>query len=364
MNNNNDSKTYKQSIMFLLPGFSSYPVGGYKIIFEYANRLAQEGYLVKVAYATYNPLTFRHLNLRKKLATLKRLIIGYRGFTARQWFPLNSAIEEIFPRTLSYKTSLKADVYIATACITADFVAKYPNGRKFYFIQDYETWDMTEEELRKTYELPLTKIVISNWLSEIIQKSGQQCHVVPNGFDTKQYYLTIPIEEKKKYQISVLYHSLSHKDFPTALRALKLVYEKVPNIKVIAFGAEYPEEDLPSWIEFEYSPSPERHLQINNESSIYVAASCSEGWGLTVGEAMMCGQAVVCTNAEGFLEMAIHDRNALVSSIRDAESLANNMLRLLEDDTLRYRIAHKGLEDIKKFDIEESYRKFYNITKN
>ena len=39
------------TISFLLPGPSIYPAGGYKVIFEYANRLAQEGYKVNVVYA-------------------------------------------------------------------------------------------------------------------------------------------------------------------------------------------------------------------------------------------------------------------------------------------------------------------------
>lgn len=44
------------------------------------------------------------------------------------------------------------------------------------------------------------------------------------------------------------------------------------------------------------NPTPEQHLKINNESAIYLGCSKLEGWGLTVGEAMMCGQAVVCTD--------------------------------------------------------------------
>lgn len=86
-----------------------------------------------------------------------------------------------------------------------------------------------------------------------------------------------------------------------------------------------------------------------------------EGWGLTIGEAMMCGQAVVCTDNKGYLEMAKDGYNALVAPVGDSQTLANNIVRLITDDNLRYQIASNGLTYIRQFDIEESYRKLKNI---
>ena len=127
------------------------------------------------------------------------------------------------------------------------------------------------------------------------------------------------------------------------------------------FGVYDTEEKMPEWIDFHKSPTHEEHLAINNESSIYLASSVTEGWGLTIGEAMMCGQAVVCTAAEGFLEMAVNEENALVSPVRNSEMLANNIIRLIEDDDLRVKIARQGLDDIKKFTVDKSYAKFKEI---
>ena len=86
-----------------------------------------------------------------------------------------------------------------------------------------------------------------------------------------------------------------------------------------------------------------------------------EGWGLTVGEAMRRGQAVVCTDNKGYLEMAKDGYNALVAPVGDALALANNIVRLMTDDDLRCQIAANGLAYIRQFDIEESYRKLKHI---
>ena len=43
-----------QKIVFLLPNSASKPVGGVKIVLEYANRLAKDGCEVSLIYAAYS----------------------------------------------------------------------------------------------------------------------------------------------------------------------------------------------------------------------------------------------------------------------------------------------------------------------
>lgn len=40
-----------KSVVFLLPCSASVPVGGFKVVYEYANRLAGDGFLVHLVYA-------------------------------------------------------------------------------------------------------------------------------------------------------------------------------------------------------------------------------------------------------------------------------------------------------------------------
>ena len=70
----------------------------------------------------------------------------------------------------------------------------------------------------------------------------------------------------------------------------------------------------------------------------------------------MCGQAVVCTNNNGYKEMATNNVNALMSDIKDSASLAKNIITLITDDELRYKIAQEGNRSIRRFDINNSYK--------
>lgn len=93
-----------------------------------------------------------------------------------------------------------------------------------------------------------------------------------------------------------------------------------------------------------------------NNAAIYVGSSQVEGWGLTVGEAMQCGCAVVCTDNKGYLEMAKDGVTALVSPVKDPQALAGNIIKLIEDNQLRYKIAQCGYNYIQRLNIFNSYK--------
>jgi glycosyltransferase involved in cell wall biosynthesis len=78
---------------------------------------------------------------------------------------------------------------------------------------------------------------------------------------------------------------------------------------------------------------------------------------LTVGEAMICGCAVACTDNDGYKEMAIDGVTALLSPIKKPIDLAENIIKLIENDSLRLELSERGYEYIKQFDWEKSYSK-------
>lgn len=352
-----------KSITFLMPPFQYSPVGGFKVALEYANRLAIDGYNVHIVYADAtkykNGLSFK---LKMKLLIkhyLFKLKILHRSI--RIWFPLDKRVEEHNVFKLKYHFVPKTDIYICTAVDTAPYLNEYPieSSRKFYFIQDYEKWGRRDSDVRQTYHFPMNKIVVSSWLKDIlVQEEHEKCDIVPNGFDMSEYYLTLPIKFKNKYVISMLNHYDKRKGCSTSFSALNIVKQRYPQLEVNIFGTPARPASLPEWYHYYQSPSKEEHLRINNESAIYIAASVDEGWGLTIGEAMLCGQAVACTDNRGFREMAQDGITALLSPVNDAEALAKNIISLIEDDEKRYEIANNGMEFIKTLSIDNSYRLF------
>ena len=73
---------------------------------------------------------------------------------------------------------------------------------------------------------------------------------------------------------------------------------------------------------------------------------------------MICGAALCCTDIGGFHLYAIHNKTALLSPVFDTEALAKNILRLINDNELRIKLAHAGNEYIRQFTWEKAFESF------
>ncbi len=337
--------------------------GGLKVVCEYANRFAAAGYETHIIYA--GSIFYAKKSLLFKLSGIVRYLQTlYRGYSCKSWFPLDERVKEHWAFSLNERHVPKTDVYIATAPYTAMYLNEYKidASRKFYFIQGYENWGaVTDEMLRATYRYPSTKIVISKWLQRILAEEGQQAEFIPNGFDFNKFKITRPIQEKDKFSVTMVYHSMELKDCDLGFRALEIVHNKYPQLRVRLFGLPENPGNLPDWYSYNQRPDAITHRNLYNDSAIFIATSRSEGWGLTIGESMLCGCAVCCTEIDGYKEMAEDGENALLSPIGDAEKMAANVIRLIENDELRYKIAENGNSSIQQFNWESSFEKYKNL---
>ena len=362
-------------IVFLLPCIDidpatkkCAPVGGFKGVYEYANRFVADGYEVMLVFP-HNGC--RHGSVGKFLYSL----VGFcyrkimHGHHAAEWFKLDGNIKKKFVFTLSrpWLWLRKEDIVFATAFETAEDLMHHSNvplANKFYFIQDYELWAGSKEVLSKSYNEGMHNIVIAPWLKEKVKEAGADATLVTNGFDFSEFRLTKPIDERGKFEVVMLNHALGHKRCVDAWAALDIVKRAHPELHVSMFGVYDPPADMPSWYTYYRNPSKQQLVDIYNNGAIYVAASDFEGFGLTVGEAMICGCAVACTDNGGFTCMAKDGETALLSKVYDVAGLASNISRLIEDDELRLRIARQGNGYIRHFSWGKSYEILKKLIKN
>lgn len=355
----------KGSIAFIFGGIRPFVNGGTKVVLEYANRLSKLGWQVRLVFSMSGDGAKTFIDHIHFLLYQLKLIVKY-GISVRNWFDLDKSVAEVYVKSLNYADVPLSDVYVATYVSTAPFLNSYPieAKRKFYFIQDYEIWgdNWTDDRTRGTYHFDMTKLVISTWLHQLLDHEGVESVIVPNGFDFDYFKMTIPYENKDRYSITILYNENPHKGVYYALEAVKLVKVKFPQLKVNLFGTytQRP-QNLPEWMCYYSCPDKDLHNKIYNESAIYVAASIYEGWGLTIGEAMICGCAIVCTDTDGFKEMVKDGETGLISPIKDVKSLAENVCKLIEDDELRIRIAKAGRNTIHRFSWNNSVKLFSDV---
>ncbi len=330
-------------------------------MYEYANQLVARGHEVSVVHprrlanVDFHPLTKLYFRL-----TGKARRSGNLNYTLEvPWYHIDDRVRmiEVPEPTASYIPD--GDAVCATFWATAEYVMGYPQekGRKFYLLTAYETWATPEARVNATWRVPLHKIVISQWLYEQGLKLGVPAFEmiwIPCALDHSTYSIIQPIESRPQ-RIAMLYHRLREKGADDGIMALELARKGFPTLRAVLFGVFPRPEKLPSWIEYHCDPPQEELVgSIYNGSSIYLCPSWAEGFGLPPAEAMACGCAVVTTDNGGVRDFAEHAVTALLSPPKRPGALAENLLRLLEDDDLRIRLAKSGHERIQEFTWERS----------
>lgn len=143
-----------------------------------------------------------------------------------------------------------------------------------------------------------------------------------------------------------------YKDFHTVRDALLELARRAPDkrVELLIAGADGPEERIAPGIVMRrigYIRSPARLANLYRAADIYVHASIEEPFGLSMVEALACGTPVVMASRGGILEMVQDERTALVVPPRDPIKLADGIVRLLDNPSLRAALGAAGAASAK-----------------
>jgi glycosyltransferase involved in cell wall biosynthesis len=97
-------------------------------------------------------------------------------------------------------------------------------------------------------------------------------------------------------------------------------------------------------------------------ADIFVSASHSEGLGLNIIEAMVCGLPVVVTNAGGITEIVDNKVNGLVVKKGSPQQLEEALLLMMKDSKLRREYGRKGREKVVgKFGMDRMIAQYISL---
>ncbi|MGH3429953.1 MAG: glycosyltransferase family 4 protein [Mycobacteriales bacterium] len=347
-------------IAFVLPGLARTPIGGFKVVYEYANLLVDRGHQVTVVHPWH---CHRPSSLREQIDSW--LWVARRRRDPRKtvaWQPIDRRVElSVVTCPSESELPQDADALIATAWQTAGWVADATRGadRGFYLIQHFEPWD-DEGEVRATWKLPLHKIVISRWLEELAIEMGEggRTSWVPNGLDFDCFGVDVPPEDRAPRVGALLNPYKCPED---VIASLSLARERVPSLTAATYGTAVRRDDLPEWVDYVRLPSPGELRRLYNSCSIFLQASRTEGWGLPATEAMACGCALVTYENGGSREYATDGETATVVFEHGAERLADAIVALVDSPARRLDLARHGRERAETFTWQRSAEAFERV---
>lgn len=165
--------------------------------------------------------------------------------------------------------------------------------------------------------------------------------------------------------------SLPHKNHERLFQAFADIRRRVPGLKLVLSGARDKGESALTqkikamgldqdiltlgWIPFEDVPA------LLRASAAFIFPSLHEGFGLPVIEAMACGVPVVCSNIEPLPEIA--GEAALFVNPYSPSSIADGIITVLTDQTMRDNLVQKGLVRANEFTWEATARKTLQFMK-
>lgn len=337
-------------ITFVLPTVTRKIIGGYKIVYEYSNKLVEKGYEVSIVYNMGKGNIFKYIERYVK------------SLNEPKWFELNRKVKKIVARGIDNKTVPDGDIIIATAYKTSLLINNLSStkGKKIYLVQGFENWGRSEEEVYESYKLGLVNIAISKWLKERIEKVAN-CEYIPNGIDFNKFKLIVPVEERNNKAIAMMYHTDETKNAEMGIRILKRLKNEYPDLVVNLFGVPARPNHIPQSFKYIHKANQNQLKELYNSSSIFLCTSKVEGFGLTGAESMACGCVLVSTDCKGILEYAIHERNSLLSPVGDENKLYENIIALIENKNKRIELAKNALNDIEELNWNKSISKFEKL---
>jgi len=244
----------------------------------------------------------------------------------------------------------EGDAIVATAWQSAPLVAAAPArcGARFYLVQHYESlYHGDPAAVDATYRLPLTKIVISTWLRDVMrERFDSDAEVLVTPVDPALFHRVAVEPPSSRPRVLMLHHEYAWKGVADGMAAVMRVKPAVPGLRLVAFGVKRPRQSLP-YDEFHANPPQRALAALYSGCDIYLCPSWDEGLGMPSMEAMACGAALVTYDNGGCRDYAHDGDTALVVPRRDVEALAAGLARLVTDPVLRARLAAAGAAHVR-----------------
>lgn len=330
-------------ITFILPGNSI--SGGLIAVLHYATEFSKAGHEVNLIWPR-SPGEFRS-GLRRFVDISRYLRSLVRGTEVGDIDFLDAEANLLEVPQISSRYVPSNDVIIATSWRTAEWVERLApsKGRKYYFLQHYETWDGPTERVDATWKMPLKKIVVSSWLKAIAEDRFKEEVAGPliYGVDTEEFF---PLETMRSEPMTVgmLYHVADWKGTADGLRAIELVQQKHPDLKLIMFGAYEPQPDeLPAYATMHYRPTRSSLHQLYNQCDVWLCPSWHEGGPpIPSQEAAACKCTIVTTDVGAARDCFVNGESALIVPPRDIQGMADSLLEVLSNRDLAAHLAQEA----------------------
>lgn len=228
--------------------------------------------------------------------------------------------------------------------------------------------------LKSTVRMAEGWTVVSRYLRDLILKHDKSAagmiKVVPLPNDETIFYPDGSIDKDANLVVAVSRLTIQ-KRLDYLLEAVRIISGDRPDIRLEIYGKGSEKEKLERRISelglegkaVICEPVPQKGLRkVYNRATVVVLNSIEEGFGLVLTEAMLCRTAVIGANSGGIKDIIDDGETGLLVPPDNAQELAGEIKRLLDDVSLRERLTEAGYQKaIENFSSKSSAEKFVEL---
>jgi glycosyltransferase involved in cell wall biosynthesis len=219
---------------------------------------------------------------------------------------------------------------------------------------------------------PFSEIILANSQSVYVRLQQElwwkpRCMVIHNGVDAERFRMIASSDAIAQRRIDLgidpevkvvgtVARMDQQKDYPTFLRAMRLVLDERSDIRVIVVGdgALRPQIEEMAFdlglaehvLLVGAQPQVERYLAVMD---VFILTSLYEGLPNAVLEAMACGKPVVATQVSGTPELVVNGKTGYLVPPACPQKVAEAVLHILQDPARMHSLGQGGRERIEKY---------------
>ena len=295
-------------------------------------------------------------------------------------FPIHPAIQI---KTIPFKgvigtmlfglvTHFETDVVLVDLVIMSVLMSLRNKNKMIYLAQDYDVLYHRHWFIRKLIDqcywlalqvFKISTISVSTGLTAILQKY-QPAHLttIPNGIYLDRFYREQRSDHSKYRKNSFVILLFARNDYRKgldigikALRSLKNMDTTSSSWEVWTIGSEAVEIEGVLVKNLGFLNTDEELRSVMSAVDIYLVPSRSEGLSLLLLQALACECVVVSTPVSWIIE---NGNNGLISPLEDADALAKNLYRVMNEDPLRLKLKSASRKLAENFSFPKSCVQF------
>lgn len=217
----------------------------------------------------------------------------------------------------------------------------------------------------------LSKYFFNKYMQYIKMTDISKLRSIPNALSYNEFLPFLEIPKKEKIVLIVSRLEETQKRISSALKIWTDLYSytSAENWELYIIGAGRYDEYYKKIVKKNHltnvffmgirDPKP---YYIN--ASLFMMTSESEGWGLTLTEAMQFGCVPIAFDTyDSLKDIIINDYNGIIVNRSQQSDYVDAMLHLMKDYSYRNLLAHQAIDSSRKFSIEDVAHQWINLYK-